>query len=607
MQRRWIVLWLLILSACGGGGGGDGGPAPDILISPAQSNLTPGKSRKLAADVEGAVWTSKHPDVATVDANGRVTGHQVGVATIVVRSGGVRATAVVGVVSPDPGAASLSLSGVAQYEDRPFNEAGFTGAIDLQPIRHAVVQLIAIDGFETLATTATDNLGAFVFSGIDHSNRRGGVYLRLKADTPEAHAPTVEIRNNLDDRAIYTLTSAGHDDSLAAAFVSDFTARVDTIGGVFNLFDQFLSGGQFVEGRAICPATAGRCVVPGLVAYWEAKAKRGTHFDQGLGSIFICGSRGAGTCPAGDGDEYDDAVVLHEYGHFVLNHFSRDDSPGGVHFLGDHTQDIRLAWSEGWATFFSSAVRNSTLHVDTGVGLLSYEIERLTSINMPTLNADAIYTTNEVAVAAVLWDAFDAPTVEDDGLALGFAPLWAAIHPTNAHLTIESFERRFAALHLGMDTYADDLQVLLKSRKIDLFPDDAEVTGEVSLLVDGADQTHTLYTASGADDSDKVPFHVTRDGEYVLKTVRLKNGADTSLSILDTHGDVLFENDNRNGRNNEGCTDLCPPNDEKALASEIAFHWTGSATTLYAKVKRSSHAPPSAGRYGTYDLRLHRP
>jgi len=225
---------------------------------------------------------------------------------------------------------------------------------------------------------------------------------------------------------------------------------------------------------------------------------------------------------------------------------------------------------------------------------------------MPTLGANAIYTTNEAAVSAVLWDAFDAPIVEDDGLALGFAPLWEVIRTIDAPATLESFQRRFAMLHLGIDTYADDLQAILQTRKIELFPDNAEVAGETPLVLDGADQHHTLYTASGTNDIDKVPFSVTRDGNYVLRTVHLTNGADTLLSILDAEGTVLLENDNRNGQNYEGCTHFCPPNDEKTLASEIAFRWTGGATTLYARVKRSPHAPPSAGRYGSYDLRLRR-
>jgi hypothetical protein len=44
--------------------------------------------------------------------------------------------------------------------------------------------------------------------------------------------------------------------------------------------------------------------------------------------------------------------------------FSRDDSIGGPHNIGDPL-DPRVAWSEGWANFFSSAVRGTSIYLDS--------------------------------------------------------------------------------------------------------------------------------------------------------------------------------------------------------------------------------------------------
>src|SRR5574341_543648 len=71
---------------------------------------------------------------------------------------------------------------------------------------------------------------------------------------------------------------------------------------------------------------------------------------------------------SGDHDEFDDDVILHEYGHFMAFSFSKAAEAGGAHYLNDSTQDIRLAWSEGWATFLSAAVRNSPVMVNTRGG-----------------------------------------------------------------------------------------------------------------------------------------------------------------------------------------------------------------------------------------------
>ncbi len=46
-------------------------------------------------------------------------------------------------------------------------------------------------------------------------------------------------------------------------------------------------------------------------------------------------------------------VLLHEFGHYVAGNYSRDDSPGGPHYVGQ-VLDPRFAWSEGWASFFGA-------------------------------------------------------------------------------------------------------------------------------------------------------------------------------------------------------------------------------------------------------------
>jgi len=604
--RRIGFLWaLILLSACDGSGGG-GDRKVTVVVSPTSANLFPGETITLTANFENVTWTSRNPAIATVDTHGNVTAVKVGVVVIVATLGGAQGAATIGVVSLDAGASDLSVSGTARYEDRPFSARGFTGDVEPKPIAGAVVRLIAIDGFVPLASSGLGPDGAFSFSGLDNTGRHGGVYVQVQAKTPKGEATPVEIRNNETDRALYALASASYDDSLKNTFIANPTAKVSDIGGAFNLFDTLLTGSRFIVGTGACPTSGTGCAVPTLTAYWEADGGVGTHFDDRTEAIHVCG-RG---CAGGDADEYDDGVISHEHGHFVLHHYASDDSPGGLHFLGDHTQDIRLSWSEGWATFFSSVARNSALHVDTNdQGLLSFEVEGISSFNGSVSASQAIYTTNETAVAAVLWDAFDAPSADDDPLALGFLPSWEAVLSMASPTSIESFQRRFANLHTGTDTFADDLQTALKTRKIELFPDAGESNGEAFLEADGPTQHHTLYrTAGTGDDEDVVPFNVVRNAAYTLETYNLTNGADTFLTITDAGGRLIFdlENDNRSGLNHQACSDFCPPNDETALSSSLLFSWPDAATTLYAHVKRAPHAPPSAGKFGSYDLRLRR-
>jgi len=596
---------LLFQAACGGGGGGSG--ATQVSLSPSQVNLTPEEVVPLSTeglDTAALSWQSSDAHVATVDQAGLVTGVAVGVATITASSDGVQVSATVGVVSPNPGAANVSLSGIAQYEDRPFDQNGFVATLPLPrlPMRHVVINVIAIDGFTQIASSTTDTNGAFLFTNMDNSTRRGGLYLQALSKTgPASHPTQVQVQNNNLEASLFGLASSAVDDTISPSAVRNFTADAAGIGGVFNLIDVFSKGSELVQQSDGCNVT---CVPPLLTAYWEPGGGTGTFYDDVLDTIFICGG-GDLTCSDGDTDEYDDAVVAHEYGHFLLNHFSHDDSPGGVHFLSDNGQDIRLSWSEGWGNFFSSAMRGSPLYVDTDAeGFFSLELEGVTSSDVPTLPTLAVYVTNETAVAATLWDFLDDPTSDDDPVQRTFTEIWQAVMQIGPQ-TPATFESFWVPLSTSADV--GTLQPVLSGRKIELVQDTYETTGE-TLLHAGETQHHTLYRATSvpSEDEDVIPFEVISGTVYLLETRGLTNGADTLLSVTNTAGTLIpgLQNDNHNGKLYTTCQTFCPPNDDTTLASALSFEWSEPSTTLYAHVKRSSVAPPSAGLNGAYDLRL---
>ncbi|MCH8150208.1 MAG: hypothetical protein IH987_19890, partial [Planctomycetes bacterium] len=59
-------------------------------------------------------------------------------------------------------------------------------------------------------------------------------------------------------------------------------------------------------------------------------------------------------------ERWDWDVIHHEYGHYMMDEFNLEASPGGDHFTADclsirhGSKDVgtRLAWAEGWATYF---------------------------------------------------------------------------------------------------------------------------------------------------------------------------------------------------------------------------------------------------------------
>jgi hypothetical protein len=112
-----------------------------------------------------------------------------------------------------------------------------------------------------------------------------------------------------------------------------------------------------------------------------------------------------------DRDEYDDLVLLHEFGHFFQDLYSRDNSPGGNHSSRTRSAPT-LAWSEGSATFFGCLAKGTPLYLDTlGVGAIGVrsDIETLPpEIPLGTSNNQQIGKVSEGLVRAIMWDLADA-------------------------------------------------------------------------------------------------------------------------------------------------------------------------------------------------------
>ena len=511
--------------------------------------------------------------------------------------------------------ATVAITGHLQYEDKTYNQNGFTGATAMKPIRFAAVQVVRSCDEAVLnsASDASDANGDYTvtFTNTDTA----GVYIRVLAS-----APPWQIRIMQPPNLLWALASNPIDDTGAAPFTMDLTAGLDSGGGVFNLLDVMTSGAEFVN------ALSG--ALPPLTVNWSPGSCDGTYFSPADNGIFVLGG-----CTDGDTDEYDDPVLLHEFGHFANSVYSRDDSPGGIHFLNSNDQDIRLSWSEGWGNFFSSAVRNDPLYVDTvgSAAIISVNLEDLSNGMGIDLAADAIYSTNEISVAVVLWDIFDntpteplATAAATDALAAGMTPIWDVISHyvftcTGCNVSIEDFwDGWFNCPTCTTVNHESptEMAALIADRKISFKLDSREPDNDAASAPDcpllPCTSSHTLYTAG---DLDYVKFTATAGASYTIQTSRLSNGADTFLEVLDTNGTtVLMSNDDATAvTKNSTCgvnfvtqQSNCPPNDATTLSSKVVFTPTAGGT-YYVRVKHAPAAPPSAGLYGSYDLKITSP
>lgn len=287
---------------------------------------------------------------------------------------------------------TYTVSGVVQYEDKPPQEDGSLGAIAPKPARFVSVALIADATGATVQMATSDQAGAYSFT--------------FDAVGGDAMHVLVVASNESPERPI---TVKNLDDTIHGFGGATFSAGVDTTNDVlvtvaskeaqaFNVFDEIVNEMDRIR------TTMGNQAPPPLAVYWEDGSDDGTYYFEG--AIHLLGL-------ASDDDGFDDTVILHESGHYVEDRIGRSDSPGGSHD-GSPT-DPRLAWSEGFSTYWAMAVRGAPIYMDSNAdGGWSYDAD--TSLTKASLQNPISQRVSEDMVTEILWDMGDGAAGDDDML-----------------------------------------------------------------------------------------------------------------------------------------------------------------------------------------------
>jgi hypothetical protein len=132
-----------------------------------------------------------------------------------------------------------------------------------------------------------------------------------------------------------------------------------------------------------------------------------------------------------DTQEYDPDVILHEFGHYLVKAFSRNENPGGAHAPGDRL-DMRTAVSEGLATALSGIARQNPIYRDSfGPGQHNegfFNIDRDADFDF----LEGWYS--EGSAQEIIWDLYDGVSIIDDAdpVSIGFQPIWEVLRGTYA-------------------------------------------------------------------------------------------------------------------------------------------------------------------------------
>jgi len=333
------------------------------------------------------------------------------------------------------------------------------------------VQLIDSTSLAVLDSTVSDDSGNYSLA----VNPQTDVFVRVRAEL-KSTSPVwdVEVRNNvvdpaepnppaLADRPIYVMDSVvfnsgdqGQLQDLTAATGWDLSSASFTevrAAAPFSVLDAIYSAMTLVS--SVDPSVS----FPPLDAFWSpdnvstrgagtteenvASGEIGTSFYSG-GRLFLLGKDGD------DIEEFDDHVIVHEWGHYFEDNFSRSDSIGGAHGLGD-SLDMRLAFGEGFATALSGMALNNRIYCDTSwfAGNLSgFEID------IESEFAGTAGWFNEISVMKLIYDLWDTNVDGADNSSIGFAPIYDVM--TGPQLATPAFTSIFS--------FATDLKLSLNAQ-----------------------------------------------------------------------------------------------------------------------------------------------
>ncbi len=483
-------------------------------------------------------------------------------------------------------------SGSFRYQDREFNQSGFTGVTPSLPIRFAKVEVRFRQGGGTqlLATGATDGNGNYTIDVLNDTTTRD---IQIRVLTASGVSDLfLQVTNVNGSKVNYAVTSPffnSHqpNQNLNAGTV---TGLIGAGAEAFNIYDVALNTIEYLKFlNGTRPGSSQE-----LKLQWESFA-----------GVFVNSYLGANTVQVADNSPYNDTVIQHETGHYSIFNFSASDSPGGFHQLSNCNQDLRLAFDEGFATYFGQSVR---LHF----GLSHPQLyAKMTGAPGPG-NLDFYFDvedeepfsckggTSEATVYATLWDMLDttftpddSPGIEESWDVMGSSgPLvWDVMRNYLPSATSKSVEDFWDGWFIRGAGSLGSMITMFGRHGMDFKNDLAEPNEAVELslflgsngLPFRASYFKDQGNGAGSGDVDYFKFSASAGQEYKVQTTSLLGDANTSITIIGSNGiTVLASNDDRSAFDKSSFINFLAPT-------------TG---TFYVKSLHSS----GFGIYGSYDI-----
>lgn len=449
----------------------------------------------------------------------------------------------------DARGASVPFTGQALYESRHETERGASEAITLRPARFVDVALVDPSG-AVVAEGRTDAEGRFAIDG-PPSASTVRVFARVRVRGHDAAITRDPL--GAEPHHVDVLLTPGADTAVRAT---------DAAGdaGAFHVVDAMLRGLDAVQ------EWTGRTLPP-VYAYWVRGGTRDWSYyrgerPEGSGryALELMGGE-PGQASISDTDEHDEAIILHELGHFVMDRLTRDSSTGGMHPRGVRI-DPGLAWEEGRATWFALAVLGQPRYRDT-IGVEPWGSTRVDE-DLEAPDDPHPGLGSETSVAKILWDLSDGvpgqPDRDEDGVAIGPAGVLEAMIGMAAeegtYGSIASFLRHLVArgaierdaLHAFLTRIGEPVAELWPDDDADVWPRALGVgemgTGTVDGLTEPAPSGGRNLPPTGFDAIHTYRVRVPEAGMLVVEleidgTGLVRERTDLDLELLDFDAERL--------------------------------------------------------------------
>jgi hypothetical protein len=495
----------------------------------------------------------------------------------------------------------VAISGDAFYVKRLPNGSGLGGPSSNLPIRYAEVAIVNSSN-TVLGCGTTDANGAFSIN-IQRTTSNVRAEVRSRANTSgELVASVLDSPKTSNYHFIRTANYVvGNLSRTLSNTIAPHDGNVE--GGAFNILDRLYEANEFLRTEtASCNTFDAACSpvtnAPKVSAYWKKGFNPGTYLGNaasdtvsfylsGTSRLYIVGGV-SGDVNSADTDHFDDAVIVHEYGHFLEDMYAGSDSQGGPH-NANSVLDARLAWSEGWATYFSLVARNSPLYIDTygnTDGTTGRYFYHNLDTNSPKRDPSQVgYTVpagqgifREFGIARSLLDMTDADGAsprDNDGTQINFEEFWTIFAGTNK-FSASSTKFRNAGLFFYMhDALAGNTSIVTEIQDEFMFDpvaNDFRAHYAVPAVGGACTDTASIKPANNNDKSEDGSFENSNQfssndfyqlthggGALTLNLIRKSGSLDLDLYLYRedyTYGETasMLANSQNSGTSNESIT-----------------------------------------------------